>query len=145
MTCYLGGATQPFHQAGCKAFFLELLYHLAVHFRGSRVLKWEFMRQQERSLRLKKLFDHINAHPAEKLSVNAAARHAGMNAPQLMKMFKQVAGMTLLAYLNHVRVARAARLLRETNRSVADIAGEAGFSDQSYFDKRFNRAFGQTG
>ena len=32
----------------------------------------------------------------------------------------------------------------ETNRSIADIASEAGFSDQSYFDKRFRRAFGST-
>ena len=144
LKCYSDGAAQPFHEAGCKAFLLELLYHLAAHFRGSAVLKWEFMRQQERSLRLKKLFEHINARPAEKLSVNAAARLAGMNPPQFMKTFKSVAGMTLLAYLNHVRIARAARLLRETNRPVASIASETGFSDQSYFDKRFKRAFGRT-
>jgi transcriptional regulator GlxA family with amidase domain len=102
------------------------------------------MRQQERSLRLKKLFDHISAQPAEKLSVSAAARLAGMNAAQFMKTFKQVSGMTLVAYLNHVRLANAARMLRETDRSIADIANTTGFSDQSYFDKRFKRAFGRT-
>ena len=144
LECYFGGAAKPFFQAGSKAFLLELLYHLAAHFRASEVFKWEFMRQQERSLRLKKLFDHINARAAEKLSVGAAARLAGMNTPQFMKTFKQVAGMTLVAYLNHIRLANAARLLRETNRSIADIADAAGFSDQSYFDKRFKRAFGQT-
>ena len=36
------------------------------------------------------------------------------------------------------------RLLRETDRSIADIADATGFSDQSYFDKRFKRAFGRT-
>ncbi|MEO8425552.1 MAG: AraC family transcriptional regulator [Verrucomicrobiota bacterium] len=144
LECYFGGAAKPFFQAGSKAFLLELLYHLAAHFRASEVVKWEFVRQQERSLRLKKLFDHINARAAEKLSVGAAARLVGMSAPQFMKTFKQVAGMTLVAYLNHVRLANAARLLRETNRSIADIADAAGFSDQSYFDKRFKRAFGRT-
>jgi AraC-like DNA-binding protein len=144
LECYFEAATRPFHQAGCKAFLLQLLYHLAAHFRGSQVLKWEFMRQQERSLRLKRLFDHINANSAEKLSVNAAARMAGMSTPQFMKTFKQVAGLTLVGYLNHVRLANAARLLRETNRSIADIASASGFSDQSYFDKRFKRAFGRT-
>ena len=144
LECYFGGAAKPFFQAGSKAFLLELLYHLAAHFRASEVFKWEFMRQQERSLRLKKLFDHINARAAENLSVGAAARLAGINTPQFMKTFKQVAGMTLVAYLNHVRLANAARLLRETNRSIADIADAAGFSDQSYFDKRFKRAFGRT-
>ena len=144
LECYFGGVARPFYQAGSKAFLLRLLYHLAAHFRASEVVKWEFVRQQERSLRLKKLFDHINVRPAEKLPVNTAARLAGMSAPQFMKNFKQVAGMTLVAYLNHVRLANAARLLRETNRSIADIADATGFSDQSYFDKRFKRAFGQT-
>lgn len=144
MDCYFAGSKRPFHQAGCKALLLELLYHLAIRFRASEVLKWEFVRQQDRSLRLKKLFDHISAHPADKLSVSTAARLAGMNAPQFMKTFKQVAGMTLVAYLNHVRLGNAARLLRETDRAIADIASTTGFSDQSYFDKRFKRAFGRT-
>ncbi len=144
LQCYFDGAARPYFQAGSKAFLLELLYHLATHFRASDVLKWEFMRQQERSLRLKKLFDHINTRAAEKLSVDAAARLVGMSTPQFMKTFKQVAGMTLVAYLNHVRLANGARLLRETDRSIADIADATGFSDQSYFDKRFKRAFGHT-
>ncbi len=144
LNCYFDSAATPFRQAGAKAFLLELLYHLATHFRASEVVKWEFMRQQERSLRLKKLFEHINAHTAERLSVNAAARIAGMSTSQFMTLFKQVAGMTLVAYLNHARLANAARLLRETTRSIAEIASETGFSDQSYFDKRFKRAFGRT-
>ena len=144
LECYFAGAAQPFYQAGSKVFLLHVLYHLAGHFRASEVLQREFMRQQERSLRLKKLFDHINARSAEKLSVSAAARLVGMSASQFMKAFKQVAGMTLVAYLNHVRLANGARLLRETDRSIAEIADATGFSDQSYFDKRFKKSFGQS-
>jgi transcriptional regulator GlxA family with amidase domain len=135
---------RPFYQAGCKAFLLELLYRLAGEFRSSRVLKWEFVRQQERTLRLKKLFEQIRSRPEDKLSVAAAARLAGLNTAQFMKLFKQVAGMTLVAYMNHVRLSNASRLLSETDRSIAEIASEVGFSDQSYFDKRFKRAFGRT-
>ena len=144
LECYFAGSKRPFFQAGCKAFLLELLFHLAGQFGTSEVLKWEFLRQQQRALRLKKLFDHINVRPANKLSVTAAARLSGMNAGQFMKTFKQVAGMTLVAYLNHVRLASAARALRETDHSIAEIALASGFSDQSYFDKRFKRAFGCT-
>lgn len=144
LECYCGRETNPFYQTGCKAFLLEALYRLATHFKGSEVLKWQFMKQQESSLRLKKLFEHIRSHPAEKLSIQAAARLAGLNVPSFMKTFKQVAGMTLVAYLNHVRVGNAARLLRQTDRSIAEIANASGFSDQSYFDRRFKRAFGRT-
>ncbi|MEK7675283.1 MAG: helix-turn-helix domain-containing protein [Verrucomicrobiota bacterium] len=37
-----------------------------------------------------------------------------------------------------------AGLLRETGRSIADIASGAGFADPSCFDKRLKRAYGQT-
>ena len=144
LECYSGADELPFHQAGCKAYLLEMLYHLAAHFRGSELLRWEFMRQQERSLRLKKLFDHINGHAAERLSVAAAAGLAGMSQPQFMKTFKRVAGVTLVAYLNHVRLTNAARMLRESDRPIAEVATTAGFADQSYLDKRFKRAFGCT-
>ena len=141
--CYFGDMDRQFYQAGCKAFFLEMLYHMSRHFRASELMKWEFLRQQQRSLRLKKLFDHIQKHSAEKLSIRQAAALAGMSQPQFMKTFKKVAGMTLVAYLNHVRLSNAVRLLRETDLSICEIANHSGFSDQSYFDKRFKRAFGQ--
>jgi AraC-like DNA-binding protein len=108
------------------------------------LLAWEFVRQQERSHRLKKLFDHIAAHPADHLSVRDAAAMVEMGTPQFMKAFKRVAGMTLVAYLNHVRLTNGARLLHDTTRSIADVADAVGFADQSYFDRRFKRAFGQS-
>ena len=141
---YFSSQPAPLHQAGCKALLLKFLYKLAQHFESPEVLRWEFIRQQQRTVRLKKLIEHIGRHYAEKLSVAAAARLSGMSAPQFMRLFKQVAGMTLVAYLHHVRLSNAARLLRETNRSIAEIAGQVGFADQSYFDRRFKKSFGQS-
>jgi AraC family transcriptional regulator, transcriptional activator of pobA len=143
LECYFEN-TRAFFRAGAKAYQLELLYHLAAHFKEAEILKWQFLRQQEESLRLKKLFEFIRLNPAERLSVAGAARMAGMSPPQFMKTFKRVAGTTLVAYLNHVRLANAAQLLRESNQSIAEIAATVGFSDQSYFDKRFKRAFSMT-
>ncbi|HYG34435.1 MAG TPA: AraC family transcriptional regulator, partial [Clostridia bacterium] len=142
LDCYFGGGDRQLYQAGCKAFFLGMLYHLARHFSTSELMKWEMVREQQRALRLKPLFDHISHHYSDKLSVAEAATIARMSQPQLMKNFKRVAGMTLVAYMNHVRLSNAARLLKETALSIAEIANEVGFSDQSYFDKQFKRAFG---
>lgn len=131
-------------QAGCKAFLLALLYYLALHCSTYEVMKWEFVREQQRALRMKPLFEHITRHFADRLTVGEAARLVHMSQPQLMKTFKKVAGMTLVVYLNHVRLSSAARMLKETAKSIAEIAFETGFSDQSYFDKQFKRAFGCT-
>ena len=129
---------------GCKAFLLQFLFELGRRFPASELQHWEFIRQQQRSLRLKALFDHVRDHYSERLTVGQAAHMVGMSQAQFMKTFKKVAGMTLVAYLNHVRLANGSRLLRETDLTIAEIATNVGFSDQSYFDKRFKRAFGRT-
>jgi AraC-like DNA-binding protein len=142
LACYFDEKDRQFFQSGCKAFLLELLFHLARYFRASELLKWEFVRQQQRSLLLKKLFEHLAVHYAEKFSISQAAELSGMSAARLAKVFKKVSGTTLLAYVNHVRISHAARLLKETEQSVAAIAQQVGFSDQSHFDKRFKRSMG---
>lgn len=141
-TCYF--ERTPFFQAGCKAICLRLLYHLAVQFQTSEVLKSEFVQQQERARQLKKLLDHISLNYSEKVTLVQAARMVGMSPPKFTKVFKRVAGMTLVNYVTHVRLSHAARFLRESTQSVAEVASAVGFSDQSYFDRRFREAFGQT-
>lgn len=144
MNCYFEQAGESYYQAGCKAYLLELLYHLARRFRTSETLRWEFLRQQQRSLNLKKLFHHISVNYAEKLSIAEAAALVGMSESKFMRCFKEVAGMTLVAYLNHVRLSNGLRLLKESDLKIAEIAAAVGFSDQSYFDRQFRKAFGVT-
>lgn len=141
---FFGGEDTRLRQVACKVSLLNLLYHLARHWSTSEMLRWEFLREQQRAARLRPLLEHISRRFADKLTVPQAAALAGMSQPQLMRAFKKASGMTLVAYVNHVRLAAGARLLRETTHSIARIAGEVGFADQSYFDKQFKRAFGCT-
>ena len=144
LECYFARGNRQFREAGCKAFLLEILYHLARQFRGSNVRKWEFIRQQERSLRLKGLIDYLSNHFVERITLEDAAKLAKMSLPQFTRLFKSVAGMTFVAYLTHLRLAHSLRLLQETDGTIAEIAASAGFADQSYFDKRFKKSFGQS-
>jgi AraC-like DNA-binding protein len=61
-----------------------------------------------------------------------------------MKVFKKVAGMTFIAHVTRVRISNSVRLLRETDLTIAEIATRTGFSDQSYFDRRFRQALGKS-
>ena len=88
---------------------------------------------------LKSLFEHISRTFPQELTVSDAARMVHMSLPQLMKTFKKVVETTLVAYLNHVRISSAAGLLNETALTIAEIANEIGFSDQSFFDRQFKR------
>jgi transcriptional regulator GlxA family with amidase domain len=64
-----------------------------------------------------------------------------MSQAQFMKVFKKVSGMTFVAHVTRVRIMNAVKMLRETDMTIAEIAVKCGFSDQSYFDRRFRQAF----
>ena len=142
LECYF--SRESYYQAGCKAYFLELLFLLAQHFRASEFLRSQLIQQQERAARLKPVFDFISSHYSEPITLNLGATLAKMSLPSFTRLFKKVAGMTFVSYVTHVRLSQALRLLKESSLTVAEVATRVGFSDQSYFDRKFRFAFGQT-
>jgi AraC-like DNA-binding protein len=144
LECYFHRKRRPYFQAGCKASFLAMLYPLARRFQTSDMLRAEFLRQQQLAQRLSRLFEHLRLNYAQRTTVRQAARLVNMSDSQFMKVFKRVAGMSFVTYLTHLRVANARQLLQGSDRSVAEIAAEVGFADQSYFDRRFKQAFGMS-
>ncbi len=142
LRCYVERGA--YHQVGCKAYFLALLYHLVRYFAGDGPDAGELTRQREVAARLKPVLEHVAAHYAESIPLGRATTLARMSVSQFLKTFKKSAGMTFVDYVTHVRLSHAVRLLRESSLTIAEVANEVGFSDQSYFDRRFKRAFRQT-
>jgi AraC-like DNA-binding protein/mannose-6-phosphate isomerase-like protein (cupin superfamily) len=141
LQCYFGRST--YYQAGCKAHLLQLLYLLAQQFRSAEVFRSELIRQQERAARLHPVFEYVAQNFSEGLTLKKGASLANMSQPQFIKLFKRVSGMTLVNYVTHVRLSHAFRLLKESSMTIAEIAFQTGFSDQSHLDRRFKAAFGQ--
>lgn len=62
----------------------------------------------------------------------------------ISKMLKDKKGITLHQYVIQYRIKYALSMLRYTDKSIADIADETGFTDASYFTKSFKAQFGMT-
>ena len=142
LRCYVDRRSH--YQMGCKAYFLELLYQLVCYFAASVPDSVELRRHQQLTLRLKPVLEHVAVHYAEPLTLAEATSLAHMSVSQFLKAFKRVAGMTFVSYVTRVRLTHAVRLLKETSLTIAEVANEVGFSDQSYFDRRFKEVFQQT-
>jgi len=69
---------------------------------------------------------------------------AHMSKSALMVAFREATGQTPIEYLIHVRLRHAMDLLRETDRSVTNIAFAVGFSDSNYFTRKFGQVVGMT-
>jgi AraC-like DNA-binding protein len=141
---YFRSSVSPCTQAGCKVSFLQILYQLTRRFQASEVLRSEYLRHRQQAERLARLFEYVREHFAERISVSRAAQLAFMSQAQFMKVFKKVSGMTFIGHVTRVRIMNALRQLRETDLTIAEIAAKCGFSDQSYFDRRFRQAFGKS-
>lgn len=143
--CHLAGsALGHARQAGCKVYLLEALYHLAQHFRLPEASVLDFHGLRRESLQFGRLYEHLLENFAEPITVSAAASMVGMSEFRFMQFFKKATGMTFVKYLTHLRLAHAHRLLTATDLSISEIAVSVGFSDQSYFDRRFRQHYGET-
>jgi AraC family transcriptional regulator len=84
----------------------------------------------------------IDAHSADEIDLDSAARQAGLSPFHFLRLFARVLGVTPHQYLLRCRLRHAARLLAEPERAVTDIAYEVGFGDLSNFVRSFRRAAG---
>ena len=62
----------------------------------------------------------------------------------IIKKFKQRTGTTIVRFQTNLRLDFAARLMRETNTSIEQIANDLGFLSTSHFFEIFKERYGQT-
>ncbi len=74
---------------------------------------------------------------AEALTPAVLAGVADLPPARFARLIKRIFGMTPVQLIAKTRIAAASRLLRETDRSVAEIALECGFYDHSAFSRAF--------
>jgi AraC-like DNA-binding protein/ligand-binding sensor protein len=91
-----------------------------------------------------KITNHIKKNCAEKLTLDSLAREVYLSKSYLSSIFKQETGMSLTAYITKVRIEKSKKMLLEENVSLATIAGQCGFKDQSYFTKVFKKETGRS-
>ena len=81
--------------------------------------------------------EHLETHRADAISPASLARHAGLSSVRFARLIKRIFRLTPHQLITQTRLAAAAQLLHETNRSVADIALDCGFYDHSAFTRAF--------
>ncbi len=72
------------------------------------------------------------------------ARHSQLSPQRLARLTKRLFGLTPSQFITKSRIAAASRMLRDSDRSVAEIAHACGFYDHSAFTRAFRSAAGMT-
>lgn len=90
------------------------------------------------------VFQVMHARPEQPWTVESLAHAAAMSRAGFAARFKDVVGVTPLAYLTRWRMHRATELLGESTQTVAEIALAVGYETESAFAKVFKRQLGAT-
>jgi AraC-like DNA-binding protein len=88
--------------------------------------------------------DLADARYTEPLTVEEMARAAGLSRAHFSREFRRAFGEPPHSYLLTRRLERAAALLRNTDRSVADVCFSVGLQSVGSFTSSFTRTYGRS-
>src|SRR5213595_2356758 len=88
--------------------------------------------------------DLADARYAQRLDVDEMARAAGLSRAHFSRELRRTFGESPHGYLLTRRLERAAALLRNTDRSVADVCLMVGLRSVGSFTTSFGRAYGMS-
>lgn len=91
---------------------------------------------------LQEIKEYLDAHYAEKLTLDDLAQRFYINKFYLARVFKEQFGASVNGYLLQLRITHAKRLLRFTDWSIERIGQECGMNDANYFSRAFKKVEG---
>lgn len=146
--CYEYFSDDPFHEL---VVYSHLMKFLAAYgsFRLTREKLFpdsspQPLRQKELMVRLNVVFDYLDAHFMEDITLEKVADVAGFSKFHFSRLFKQCSGYNFYDYLCYRRIKSAEDLLLKPDTSVTEIALQSGFSSLSTFNRTFKRIKGCT-
>jgi AraC family transcriptional regulator len=93
---------------------------------------------------LQRVTEYVEGNLAEDLALGQLADVACMSRFHFARMFRRSMGQSPMAYVSHRRVERALLLLAMGDDSLATIAANVGFCDQSHLIRKFRKVIGLT-
>jgi AraC family transcriptional regulator len=93
---------------------------------------------------VRRVLDYIDAHLTDELGLVELAAIAALSPHHFVEAFKISVGKSPHQFVIERRVQRALDLLRDDDRSIAEVARAAGFASQSHLTANFRRVTGLT-
>ena len=129
---------------GRLAGLLQILELLQAHERSLTPLAHRSMQPHGRRAgdgrddrRIDRVLGWIHRQIAQELTVAEAARMARVTPGAFSRYFRHEVGKPFTEYVNDVRCSEACVRLRRTDKAVAVIAQECGFTTLSHFNRQF--------
>lgn len=85
---------------------------------------------------------YIDDNISNKITIEDLENKFFYNRYYIMKLFKKEMGITLINYINSIRIYNSITLIKESNNSLLNIAFKCGFYSIEYFSETFKKIIG---
>lgn len=92
----------------------------------------------------KEVRQYLTEHLMEHQTIEQLCQRFNASATRLKDSFRRTYGTSVQTFVTEQRMLAAAELLKQTDRKVADVAGEFGYNNASKFAAAFQRVMGDT-
>ena len=118
---------------------MELLLYLGKTELTSSQRLSEYKTEQIRIIR--EIHDQLTLHMEQRITIEELSRKYLINPTTLKTAFKSIYGTSIAAHIKEHRMEQAAKMLRESEMSIAEIAKAVGYDSQSKFSIAFKSFF----
>ena len=135
----LAASADPLRELRMNRYLAELL--VLIQEEGGRVPEQEATQKREG---LEEIRAFLEEHYAERITLEGLSSRFLISPSYLEHSFKTRFGMSVTACLQSIRITRAKRLLRFSDKSIEEIGYETGIGSPSYFSRVFKAVEGMT-
>ncbi|MDM8534672.1 AraC family transcriptional regulator, partial [Clostridiaceae bacterium HSG29] len=87
---------------------------------------------------------YISSNYMHDITLEMVATEMCVSTYYFSKLFKKEAGINFIDYLTKERIDNAKYLIRNTNKSIKQIASVVGYNDSNYFSRVFKKCTGHS-
>ncbi|ASZ07864.1 AraC family transcriptional regulator [Enterococcus thailandicus] len=91
-----------------------------------------------------KILDYIHKNSDQRLKISMIADEFYLSEGYLSRYFNSKVGVSIISYLELIRSYQAIQLIRETDRTIEEIALETGFASTKSLNKTLKKYYNQT-
>lgn len=122
-------------QASLLHQIIEQMIQIACPSKEAQENEGPAMSRQEELIR--RIHGQLTEHLDKRYTIEELSRQYLINTSSLKKIFREVYGMPVAAYMKEYRIRRAMELLSDTDESISSIASKVGYETQGKFTNAF--------
>lgn len=85
------------------------------------------------------IVEHLHRDISEKYILSRLSSDLNYSSVYLCSFFKKKTGLTISEYFNKLKISKSYEFLRQTDKSITEIASLLGFCSSNYFCKIFKQ------